>query len=120
MKELVVVKGASLKFSDPTYQGNIQILPASVTTPRVRAEGSEIYSKIIFSISAFVGGSVPSEGIGGGAIIGSSGKARSGLLPFVKETDSVTVTVTGTGTPPPTQSVTIQIDNTGQNSVKVE
>lgn len=120
MSELIAVQGLTLGFRDPTHDGTIMVLPASVTYPKVKCNSNQAYKTVTFSVTGFSGGAVPSGGTGGGSISGTSVKSKANGQSIVREEDQVTITVTGTGSPPPTQSTTVYVSVAGQTKTKAE
>lgn len=128
MSELLVCEGCTLKFSDTSVSGDITVNPAvgtppSVLSQKVAVEGNKVFLVVGFLVTNFSGLGI-SNGTGAGIIIGTSQKAKAGTLSIVLETDSTVVVVTGTNDSPPPPvlavSVGVEIDDPGQDKVRVE
>lgn len=117
MSELITVEGLTLDFLDPNQSGKIAIT-GGIKYSKVKCDGNQAYGTIIFTVTAFEGNVISSGGTGGGAITGSSTKAKANGQSLVLEGDSVTITVTGPVSPFPTESATIYVSDAGQTKAK--
>lgn len=93
----------------------VTILPASVTNPNITIDHFNPYHVITFTVTLAIGAT------GGGAINGTSVFAKGDNMSFVLEGDSISVPTVQPGTPPtPGPTVTVKVQNAGQNSTSCD
>lgn len=117
--KLLADTSCTLDFQDPSHSGTIVIIPASITSSKVKTQSDEVYLSISFTVTAFVGPGITS-GTGAGVITGSTTKTGCNSISPIREDDSVTIVITDTVSPFGTTNTTVFVDDAGQTKAKAQ
>ena len=132
MSEYIAVQGCTLKKSDSSVLTNFTVDSINITTQlvgdgKVKAGGKEAYiQKIDYNVawSCNDSSASPAKGTYSGSITGTSAKAKSTQKSFILETDTGKAVLgpsANSAIPAtyPSETITVEIDDVGQDKVKV-